>query len=54
MELLSRDVCDSSQEIFVISLEGLVLFLSFFPNCLDKSLQPVNKDKWAIHKDKVV
>ena len=45
---------DSSQEIFVTFLEGLIFFLSYFANGLAKSLQLADKDELAIHKDNLV
>ena len=40
--------------MFVNSLEEFDLVLIVLPNCLDKSLQLVHKDKLMVNKDKLV
>jgi hypothetical protein len=40
--------------MLVNSLEELDLVLKLLPNCLDKSLQLVHKDKLVVNKDKLV
>jgi hypothetical protein len=48
-----RELIDPSQEMFVSSLEKLDLVLKLLPNCLDKSLRLVYKDKLVV-KDELV
>jgi hypothetical protein len=40
--------------MFVNSLEELDLVLKLLPNCLEKSLELVNKDKLVVNKEKLV
>mgnify|MGYP007053426353 CR=1 FL=1 len=48
------ELLDPSQEMIVNSLEEFDLVLIVLPNCLDKSLQLVHKDKLVVNKDKLV